>query len=135
MSFVDGCAAPARTPWWRHPYFAAALMIAGMFAADAGLEAFELSTAGRLAFGLLPVVPSAYLIWAMARWIRSLDELQRKIQMDALALAYTIAILVAVTLNFLHKAGFHPPLGWEDGWAILVFLYAGASAITARRYQ
>jgi len=133
----DPCTAPGQPPipWYLHPYFATALLIAGMFAARAGLDALEPGTAGRLAFGLLPVLPAMFLIWSMARWIRGLDELQRKIQTDALALAYPMAILVAVTLNFLHKAGFDPPLGWEDGWAILVFLYAAATAVTARRYQ
>ena len=118
-------------PPWQHPYVAAAGMVACVVASSWALEAWRerMPVAGRLAFGLLPMASAAYLIWTMARWIRDLDELQRKIQAEALSLAYTLAILLAVAFNYLHKAGFRLPLGWEDGMGMLVVLYASCSAI------
>lgn len=124
-------------PWWQHPYVAAGVMVLCVIASSQALEMWRarMPVAGRLAFGLLPMASAAYLIWTMARWIRDLDELQRKIQAEALSLAYTLAILLAVAFNYLHKAGFRLPLGWEDGMGILVALYGVCSAVVSRRYR
>ncbi len=120
---------------WRHPYFAMVLMIGAMFVSVGAVRALRPPTAARLGLGLLPVAAAVYLIWAMTRWVRTLDELQRKIQAESLALAYTGSILIAIALNFLHKAGFRLPLGWEDGLPILAVLYALSTVYTHRRYQ
>jgi hypothetical protein len=99
------------------------------------VRALQPSVAARLGLGLLPVAAALYLIWTMMRWVRTLDELQQKIQAESLALAYTGTILIAIALNFLHKAGFRLPLGWEDGLPILAVLYALSTVYTQRRYQ
>jgi len=124
-----------RPALWRHPCFAMALMIGAMFVSVGAVRALRPPAAARLALGLLPVAAAAYVIWTMVRWVRTLDELQRKIQAESLALAYTAAILIAVALNFLDKAGFRLPLGWEDGLPILAVLYTASTLYTHRRYQ
>ncbi|HEX2202529.1 MAG TPA: hypothetical protein VHG91_04505 [Longimicrobium sp.] len=136
MPAPASAACPRNPPLLLHPYFATALMLAAAMATSALLEGMREAPVGaRAAVALVPVLPAAYLVWTMARYIRGLDELQRKIQADSLALAYTAAILLAVALNYLGKAGVRLPLGWEDGWGLLVMLYAAAHALTLRRYR
>jgi hypothetical protein len=132
---MSTCAPSHPTPLRVHPYFAAALLIAAMLVSDAVLDRADPPFAARLALGLLPAAAAAYLVWTMVRYVRGLDELQRKIQAEALALAYTLVIVAAVAASHLHKAGVALPLEWEDGWGLLVFLYAVSYAVMARRYQ
>jgi hypothetical protein len=135
MRLDEMCAGGERPAPWRHPYFAMVLMIGAMFVSVGAVRALQPPAAARLALGLLPVAAALYLIWTMVRWVRTLDELQQKIQAESLALAYTGTILVAIALNFLHKAGFRLPLGWEDGLPILAVLYTLSTLYTQRRYQ
>lgn len=134
MLSAESCRS-VRVPLLLHPYFATGVMVASLFLVNGALERLELPPAARLALGMAPVAASAYLVWTMARWIRGMDELQRKIMAEALSLAYTLALLLAAALNQVHRAGFRVPLGWEDGVAILVALYACCYALTNRRYQ
>jgi ABC-type polysaccharide/polyol phosphate export permease len=135
MRLDEMCADGERPATWRHPYFAMVLLIGAMFVSVGMVRALQPSAAARLVLGLLPVAAASYLIWTMMRWVRTLDELQQKIQAESLALAYTGTILIAIALNFLHKAGFRLPLGWEDGLPILAVLYALSTVYTQRRYQ
>ena len=136
MRLYEACEGGGERPaLWRHPYFAMALMVGAMFVSVGAVRALEPPAAARLVLGLLPVGAAAYLLWTMVRWVRTLDELQQKIQAESLALAYTGTILIAIALNFLHKAGFRLPLGWEDGLPILAVLYTVSTLYTQRRYQ
>jgi len=134
MRLGEMCAGE-RPALWRHPYFAMVLMIAAMAGAVAVVRALEPSRGARLGLGVLPVAAAAYLLWTMVRWVRTMDELQRKIQAESLALAYSGAILVVIALSYLHKAGFHLPLGWEDALPALAALYALSTLYTTARYQ
>ncbi|HEX5725715.1 MAG TPA: hypothetical protein VFX98_09645 [Longimicrobiaceae bacterium] len=118
-----------------HPYLATGALAACVLLTSLALEALTLPPAGRIAVGLVPVLAAAYVVRVMARWVRGLDELERKIVAESLALAYGAAILLAVGANYLDKIDIRVPLGWEDGWMILMFLYLAAYALTSRRYQ
>src|SRR5579862_6580781 len=48
----------------------------------------------RVAISLLPLLPSALYAWAIGRWVRALDELQRRIQHEAWFFAMTGTIFV-----------------------------------------
>lgn len=65
-----------------------------------------------------------------------MDELERKIQLEALALAYPLAMLLIFTLGLLELA---IPLSKEDWsyrhiWAMMPVLYFGSIAFVRRKY-
>lgn len=59
----------------------------------------------RLALSLLPMLPVIFICWLIMRNIRSLDELQRKLQIEALALAFAGTALLTFSYGFLEGAG------------------------------
>lgn len=90
----------------------------------------------RVAVALLPVLPFALFLLALSRGIRKLDELERRIQLEALALAFPLTMLLLMALGLLELA---VPLSRDDWsyrhvWAMLPILYYGGLALARRRY-
>ena len=95
----------------------------------------------RTLVALAPIVPS--LLWArgIARWMRNLDELQRRIQYEAWFFAAVGTVLAITAINLVESAGILRPgkiphgLGWEGTFALMFFLYCLGCAICNRRYK
>jgi hypothetical protein len=113
-----------------------ALFVASYFAARMGIEVLPQGSAGALAVALLPVPVFAWLILAIVRGIRSLDELERRIQLEALALAFPAALVIVFTAGLLDLAGFHGEGNWDLPRLLpLVLLpYWIGVALARRRY-
>jgi hypothetical protein len=109
---------------------AAQLLVAALLAGGSALAASWLlrvqhyGVAGRVAVALLPVPFTALFIGTELRWIRQLDEFHRRVILDAIAIAFPAAILVAIVVEGLQKAGFVS--GWTVGdvwpWMALTVL-------------
>ena len=91
----------------------------------------------KVAMVLLPVVPFAFFLFRFIGYVRSLDELHRRVHLEALALAFPIATLFLMTLGLVEKAGALSLKYWsyQDIWYYLPLLYLIAVAITWRRYR
>jgi hypothetical protein len=91
----------------------------------------------RVAIALVPVPVTAALLLALVRNIRRMDELQARIQLEALAVAYPLAMLLLVTLGLLQLATDLSPDDWSyrHVWPFLVMFYAAGLALAHRRYQ
>lgn len=87
--------------------------IAAYFVARWGIKKVEPGSTAALVFALLPLPAFAVLLWAFIRGVRSLDELQRRIQLEALAFAFPIAMFVVFTAGLLDLAGFHGEGNWD----------------------
>jgi hypothetical protein len=76
-------------------------------------------------------------IWVVQRAVRRADELQRLIQLDALAFAFSTAVCVLMGLGLLDIAHggrlVFPPLA--DWWVLLPALYAVCLVVAQRRYR
>ena len=130
------CDAPRqRTPFWLHPYAAAAATALGAIAASVLLKRFTLSAPLRLAAVAVVMVPAAYLVYTMWRWLRGLDEMQRRIQAEALSIAFPAAMLGALAAQFLQRAGFVGSVGMEETWVGMGLLYITALLFTRWRYR
>lgn len=59
----------------------------------------------------------SYISWEWWRYVSSLDELERRLQVEAAAWTYIVGMALAMTL-----AGVHAVLGWRvfPGWLILL---------------
>jgi hypothetical protein len=89
-----------------------------------------------LAFALLPVPFFAALIWLYVRMVRSMDELAIRIQLEALALAFPLAILAVFTAGLLALAGFDGLHDWDLPrlWPLLLVPYWFGAWRAQRRY-
>jgi hypothetical protein len=112
------------------------LFVAAYFGARAGLENVEPGSRAALGFAFLPVPFFAAFVWIYARAVRSMDELGRRIHLEALALAFPIALLVVFTAGLLHLAGFPGDQNWDPPrlWPIVLFPYWFGLARAHRRY-
>ncbi len=89
-----------------------------------------------LLFALLPAAAFAILLAVFVRKVTSLDELGRRIQLEALALAFPVALWVAFTAGLLDLAGFHGAGNWDLPrlWPLLLLPYWIGLARAQRRY-
>jgi hypothetical protein len=88
----------------------------------------------RYLFAVLPVIPSAFALWAALRFFRSLDELQRRIQFEGLAFSFLATCLLTLTWGFLQNAGLpHADVIWVT--PVLIMLWGLGLGIASRRYQ
>jgi hypothetical protein len=89
------------------------VFLATWVAARWGIEVLPQGSAEALAVALLPVPAFAWLIHSMVRGVRTMDELERRIQLEALALAFPAALLIVFTAGLLDLAGFHGEGNWD----------------------
>ena len=106
------------------------------YLAARGLLELPLQRDVRLAVALLPVIPFALWIWQVIKACRSLDELQRQIHLEALAVAFPIAMVVFMTLGLVEVAIGLNPADWsyKHTWFFLPLLYFAGLTIARRRY-
>ena len=88
----------------------------------------------RYFFAVLPVIPSAFAMWAAIRFFRGLDELQRRIQFEGMAFSFLGTCLISLTWGFLQNAGLpHADVIWVT--PMLILLCGLGLGIASRRYQ
>lgn len=88
----------------------------------------------RYLYAVLPVIPSAFAMWAAIRFFRGLDELQRRIQFEGLAFSFLGTCLISLTWGFLQNAGLpHADVIWIA--PLLIMLWGLGIAVASRRYQ
>jgi hypothetical protein len=91
----------------------------------------------KAAMVLLPAIPFAFFLIRFIGYVRSLDELHRRVHLEALALAFPIATLFLMTLGLIDRAGALSAKYWSYGdvWYYLPLFYLVAVAISWRRYR
>jgi len=88
----------------------------------------------RYFFAVLPVIPSAFAVWAAIRFFRGLDEMQRRIQFEGLAFSFLATCLITLAWGFLQNAGLpHADVMWVT--PMLILLWGLGLQIASRRYQ
>ncbi|MDQ6829678.1 MAG: hypothetical protein M3081_12485 [Gemmatimonadota bacterium] len=97
------------------------------------LKYVPMSAAPRLLVSLLPIPLYAMFLVTMWRAIRMTDELQQRIQLEALSFSFAATALASLTHYYLHKGGF---LALQEFPVIVVmtFFYIAAIAVGHRRY-
>jgi hypothetical protein len=113
-----------------------------LFLCVRGLLELPLSPWLRVLLSLLPVIPFAWFLVMVIRGIGEMDELEQRIHLEALAVAYPVAMLLLMTLDLLDIAihpredgvASHPSL-LEHIWPVMIALYFFGLARARRRYQ
>ena len=83
---------------------------------------------------LLPMIPACAAMWAILRQLRRADELQRRSQLEALALAFAGTALVTFGYGFLENVGY-PRLSMFTVWPLMGAFWIVGTFISDRRYR
>jgi len=130
----DDCEA-GQGSFWQRPIFPALLCAAAALVSSWGLRYWHLGETGRLLLALLVLPPSVLFVRAMQRHVRGLDELQQRIQGEALALSFSGGVVLVLALEYLQKAGFARNLDWDFAWGAMAGMYIAARYFVGRRYS
>jgi hypothetical protein len=82
----------------------------------------------------LPIIPSIFAMLGFMRMFRELDELQRRIQLEAVAFSFLATCLITLTWAFQQNAGL-PRFDVSFVAPLLILLWGLGLAIARRRYQ
>ncbi len=88
----------------------------------------------RVVLAILPAVPVLFILEAIYKAISMMDEMQRAIQLEALALSLGGAAMISLALGLLENAGV-PRLNWSWQVLIMALLWIAGQIAARRRYQ
>jgi hypothetical protein len=97
----------------------------------------DLGSGVRLSLAFIPTPVFALFLWNFVRAIRGADELERRIQLEALAVAFPLGLLLLTTLGLVQRA---ITLNFED-WSynhvspMFAFFYLAGVVIARKRYS
>jgi hypothetical protein len=124
---------------WKSGWFVSGIIwFLTYFGVRAAAESPESFTKPALiAIVIVPVVPAALFLYFFITEMRQADELQRRIQLEALAFAYPLTLLLLMTLGLLQLVMDLNPADWSyrHVWQFVIVFYVFGIAIAARRYQ
>jgi hypothetical protein len=107
------------------------------FVSRALAETWTASTPLRVLVALAPAIPLAMLLVMFARAVRSMDELHVRVNLEALAIAFPVTLLLLFVLGNLELV---IPLNRDDWsyrhvWAMGSVVYFAALSFAWRRYR
>ena len=90
----------------------------------------------RVLMALVPMIPVWFLGWSIAAAVRGLDELQRRIVLEAIFGAFLAGAFLTLLYGQLQHArvGF-PELNWAFVWVAMIAPCTIAYLVAARRYR
>lgn len=83
---------------------------------------------------LAPMIPAAGVCWAVYRQLGRMDELQRRVQLEAFAFAFAGTALLTFSYGFLETAGY-PRLPMFAVWPLMATLWMIGGIVSSRRYR
>ena len=94
----------------------------------------HLSRVAHTGLMLLPMLGAGLAVWAIVRGHRRLDELQRRVQFEALSFAFAGTAFLTFGWGFLELAGY-PRLPAFGIWPLMATLWVVGLAVARRRYH
>ncbi len=83
---------------------------------------------------LAPLIPATLALFAYLRFLGRMDELGRRIQLEALAFGFGAAGMLTFAYGFLENAGF-PQLSYIWVFPTMIALWGIGGAIASNRYR
>ncbi len=83
---------------------------------------------------LTPVIPAIFVVVAFVRFLRRMDELQRRIQLEALGLSFAVSGILTFAYGFLELTGF-PQVSLIWIFPGMIMLWGLGLVVATRRYQ
>jgi hypothetical protein len=91
-------------------------------------------TSWRYLIFLLPVIPAVLALKAFTGAVSELDELERRIQLEAFAFSLGGTCLLTFGYGFLEYAGM-PHINWFFIFPVIVFLWVWGVVLARKRYR
>ncbi len=88
----------------------------------------------RYVVALAPIVPAFFALLAFIRFLGRMDELQRRIQLEAIGLSFAATGILTFAYGFLEGVGF-PKLSFIWILPLMVMLWGLGLGLASRRYQ
>lgn len=107
----------------------AAVVLTSTYALNNGLTG-----AWRIAVALAPLVPIAVVFASFIEMMQRIDELERQIHLEALAIAAGVTAMLAVTYGFLEVAHLPRPSAWCT-YAVVMIAWWAATPFVSRKYR
>ncbi len=107
-----------------------ALLLLSMFL----LKSMDGDSPFRAPIALLPMIPAVGILWVVIRQLRVMDELQRKIQFEALSWAFGLTAVTTFSYGFLETVGF-PRLSYFLVWPVMGAFWIIALWFSKKRYS
>ncbi|HEY3646297.1 MAG TPA: hypothetical protein VGM16_13235 [Gammaproteobacteria bacterium] len=89
----------------------------------------------RVLLALLPALPIAWMVWAVIRYLNSADELQRRVHIEALALAAGITAFLSLTYGFLEDMAGFPRAPLWTVFLVIDLVWVASGFVLWRRYK
>ena|ERR1035441_8732854 len=99
-----------------------------------GMVVSHLPIPWKYVIALLPVLPALWFATLFAHTFGEMDELQRKIQLEALAFAFSAAVILTLGYGFLQHAGLPVP-NWVWVWPLMGMCWLIGKVLAQRRYR
>jgi len=105
-----------------------------LFGSIAAVLRMHLSGGVEVAVVLLPVIPLVLAFAAIVRCFQGIDELERQMHLECLALAAGLTALLSASYYFLEGVGF-PRVSSIWTFVLVMVIWLIARPFVARRYQ
>jgi hypothetical protein len=83
---------------------------------------------------LTPMLAAVTMPWVIVRELRRMDELQRRIQLEALGFSFAGTAVLSFSYGFLEGLGY-PRLSMFSVWPLMAVLWVVGLLLARRRYQ
>lgn len=87
-----------------------------------------------LALSMAPMLGAMVVAWVIMRALRRMDELQRRVQFDAIATSFLGTALITVGWGFAENAG-APHIRAFAIWPLMALLWLAGMVVACRRYR
>ena len=114
------------------------LLWASIYLLSRGLLELEIQpAAARIAIAMLPTPFFVWYLWTWMTGVASMDELQRRIELEALGFAFPAAVVLLMTIGLLDLAVTQSPedFSLHYVWLMMPMLYYAGLWRAKRRYQ
>jgi hypothetical protein len=115
--------------------------LAGLLAlvVASALRAGSIPPAWRAVVALLPVLPMVAFFVGVARWLRTLDEMQRLIHLEAMLIQFAATGILVLGYGMLANSGTVPDIpfsrAWGPLWAAVFWFWAVGLVLVRRKYR
>jgi hypothetical protein len=135
MAYQSECAdAPAAATLFRGVLGAGAVYIGAVFCASWAIKSFDLPQWGAALLALAPIGPALLMLRAQLRYMRTLDEFQRRVQSEAMLIAAALTAFATLAYGQLEDMAGFPDISMMWVFPALCVAWSLAAMLVRRRY-
>lgn len=114
-----------------------AAAFAAVYVAATWISGTELPMGLKAGAAVAALVAFLLFLAAEVRLIRGLDEMQRLVQLEALAIAFPMSLALVLFLGLMQRFAELPmdDLSYRHIWPLMILFYVIGVALASRRYQ